>query len=100
MSYELRYHPQVKRSDLPELDRVAKERIRAAIEARLTRRPEYYSEPLRKTLKPYRKLRVGEYRVVFRVDEATVFILAVLHRKEAYQRAQRRTTSLTLFHKK
>ena len=90
MSYELRYHPQVKRSDLPKLDRVAKKRIRAAIEARLTQRPEYYSEPLRRTLKPYRKLRVGEYRVILRIDETTVFILAVLHRKEAYQRARRR----------
>ena len=92
MSYELRYHPQVKRSDLPKLDRAARERIRAAIEARLTESPEYYSEPLRKTLKPYRKLRVGEYRVILRVHESTVFILAVLHWKEAYQRARRRTT--------
>ena len=91
MSYELRYHPQVKRSDLPKLDRDARVRIRAAIEARLIQKPEYYSEPLRKTLKPYRKLRVGEYRVILRVDETTVFILAVLHRKEAYQRARRRT---------
>ena len=91
MSYELRYHPQVKRSDLPKLDRDARARIRAAIEARLIQKPEYYSEPLRKTLKPYRKLRVGEYRVILRVDETTVFILAVLHRKEAYQRARRRT---------
>jgi mRNA interferase RelE/StbE len=92
VSYELRYHPQVKRSDLPKLDRGAKERIRTAIETRLTERPEDYSDPLRKTLKPYRKLRVGDYKVIFRVNENTVFILAVLHRKEAYQRARRRTT--------
>ena len=92
MSYELRYHPQVKRSDLPRIDRTAKERIRTAIETRLTQSPEYYSEPLRKTLKPYRKLRVGDYRVIFRVNENIVFILAVLHRKEAYQRARRRAT--------
>ncbi|TVR94099.1 MAG: type II toxin-antitoxin system RelE/ParE family toxin [Spirochaetaceae bacterium] len=90
MSYELRYHPQVKRSDLPKLDRAAKERIRTAIETRLAEKPERYSEPLRKTLQPYRKLRVGEYWVIFRVNDNTVFILAVLHRKEAYQRARRR----------
>lgn len=90
MSYEFRYHPQVKRSDLPKLDRTVRERIRAAIETSLTQRPEYYSEPLRKTLKPYRKLRVGDYRVILHIDKNTVFILAVLHRKEAYQRARRR----------
>lgn len=90
MSYELRYHPQVKRNDIPQLDHAARERIRTAIETRLVERPEYYSEPLRKTLKPYRKLRVGDYRVVFRVSDNIVFILAVLHRKEAYQRARRR----------
>ena len=90
MSYELRYHPQVKRSDLPKLDRAARGRIRTAIETRLVEMPEYYSEPLRKTLKPYRKLRVGDYWVIFRVTDTTVFIIAVLHRKEAYQRARRR----------
>jgi mRNA interferase RelE/StbE len=92
VSYELRYHPQVKRRDLPKLDRSARERIRTAIETRLVQNPEYYSEPLRKTLKPYRKLRVGDYRVVFRVIENSVFILAILHRKEAYQHARRRAT--------
>ncbi len=91
LSYKLLYHPQVKRSDLPEVDRAARDRIRAAIEYRLIHRPEHYSEPLKRTLKPYRKLRVGDYRVIFRVDETAVFILAVLHRKEAYQQARRRT---------
>ncbi|NBB90833.1 MAG: type II toxin-antitoxin system RelE/ParE family toxin [Spirochaetes bacterium] len=92
MSYELSYHPQVKQSDLPGIARAARERIRHAIETRLRETPQYYSEPLRKTLKPYRKLRVGDYRVVFRVDGNTVFVLAILHRKEAYQRARRRAT--------
>jgi len=90
VSYELYYHPAVKRSDLPRIDRAAKERIRNAIETRLGEKLQYYSEPLRKTLKPYRKLRVGDYRVIFRVDGDTVFVLAVVHRKEAYQRARRR----------
>jgi mRNA interferase RelE/StbE len=92
VSYELYYHPQVGQRDLRRIDPTARERIRHAIETRLYETPEYYSEPLRKTLKPYRKLRVGDYRVVFRVDGNTVFVLAVLHRKEAYQRARRRTT--------
>ena len=91
MSYELYYHPRVKRSDLARIDPAAKERIRNAIETRLGEKPQDYSEPLRKTLKTYRKLRVGDYRVIFRVDGNTVFVLAVVHRKEAYLRARRRT---------
>lgn len=91
VSYELYYHPQVRQSDLPRIDPAARERIRKAIETRLGEMPQYHSEPLRKTLKPYRKLRVGDYRVIFRVDGDRVFVLAVLHRKDAYQRARRRT---------
>jgi mRNA interferase RelE/StbE len=92
VSYELSYHPQVGQSDRPGIDRAARERTRHAIETRLRETPENYSEPLRKTLKPYRKLRVGDYRVVFRVDGNIVFVLAVLYRKEAYKRARRRAT--------
>ena len=50
-----------------------------------------YSEPLRKTLKTYRKLRVGDYRVVLKIEDRVVTVLAVCHRRHVYQRAQRRS---------
>jgi mRNA-degrading endonuclease RelE of RelBE toxin-antitoxin system len=34
-----------------------------------------YSEPLRRTLKGYRKLRVGDYRIVLKVEGADILIL-------------------------
>ena len=50
-----------------------------------------YGEPLRKTLKGYWKLRVGDYRVVFKVIEAEVWILGIKHRKSVYMDMSART---------
>jgi mRNA interferase RelE/StbE len=64
VAYQLRYHPDVKKKDIPKLNSTIRRRIRTAIEKRLLVEPEKYSEPLRRTLKEYRKLRVGDYRIV------------------------------------
>ena len=60
-------------------------RIRKAIETRLMTAPEDYSEPLRKTLKGYRKLRVGDYRVVFKIEGNEITILGICHRRDIYK---------------
>jgi mRNA interferase RelE/StbE len=84
MPFSLRYHPAVRDEDLPLIDRKSQSRIRRAIEERLQTAPQDYGEPLRKSLKGYWKLRVGDYRVVFKVVEAEVWILAIRHRKSVY----------------
>ena len=68
-----------------------RDRIRRAIERRLLEHPELYSEPLRKTLKTYRKLRVGDYRVVLSIEGRVVTILTVCHRRHVYRRAENRS---------
>ena len=85
MEYILKYHPSVKTEDSPKLDKRMAARIREAIETRLLMAPQEYGEPLRRTLKGYWKLRVGDYRVVFRVQDASILILGIIHRKEVYQ---------------
>jgi mRNA interferase RelE/StbE len=84
MSFTLRYHPAVRSEDLPLIDRKTKTRIRKAIETRLQTAPHQYGQPLRKTLKGYWKLRVGDYRVVFKIVESEVWILGIRHRKAVY----------------
>jgi len=84
MPFALRYHPAVRGDDLPLIDRKTRERIRGAIEERLRTAPHEYGEPLRKTLKGYWKLRVGDYRVVFKVIKSDVLILGIRHRKSVY----------------
>jgi len=44
-----------------------KARIKKAIEQRLLVAPYEYGMPLRKSLKRYWKLRVGDYRVVYKI---------------------------------
>jgi mRNA interferase RelE/StbE len=85
MLFELRYHPAVKASDIPRLDQKARERIRKALEERLMTAPHEYGLPLRKNLKGYWKLRVGDYRVVFKIADSEVFILCIRHRKNVYE---------------
>ncbi len=49
------------------------------------RAPQEFGEPLRRTLKGYWKLRVGDYRVIYKVIETTVLILRIGHRREVYE---------------
>lgn len=88
--YGVNYHPAVKSEDLPRLGSDIKARIRKAIEEKVTVAPHEYGLPLRKTLKGYWKLRVGDYRMVFKVTGDMVTIFSIAHRKEIYQKAEKR----------
>ncbi len=93
MAYRLYYHPDVAKEDLPEIPKNIQERIRKAIEERLLGEPEKYGEPLRRGLSGYRKLRVGDYRVIYKVDKKNIVIFKIGHRKEAYRQAYLRIES-------
>ena len=90
MSYALRYHPAVRAEDLPKISSEARRRISRLIETRLGADPARFGAPLSGSLRGYWKLRVGDYRVVFRVVGKDVWILVVLHRRDVYDRASRR----------
>jgi len=79
------YHPDVKEVDLPRINVKMRERIRKAIESRLMTAPQEYGLPLRKSLRGYWKLRVGDYRVVFKIEGKLVYILGIHHRKTIYE---------------
>ncbi len=91
MNFEIVYHELVISKDLPKLSSVWKDRIRKAIEERLTSRPELYGKPLRKSLKGYHKLRVENYRIIFRIEDKTVKILMIAHRSDVYTKVSKRT---------
>ncbi len=90
MPYRLVYHPAVADDDLPKVPADHRRRIARAIETRLTAAPQRYGSPLRGTLKGYWKLRVGDYRAVYRVAADKVLIFAIRHRREVYGEAGRR----------
>jgi len=78
MSYRILYHPKVK-EDIELLDKRQKKVVAKAIENRLGNEPEKYGTPLRRTLKGYWKLRVGDIRVVFKVVKKEVHVSGVRH---------------------
>jgi mRNA interferase RelE/StbE len=86
LHFEIRYHTDVKTIDIPALNETLRKRIKNAIESRLMIAPHQYGEPLRKTLKGYWKLRVGDYRVVFKIVGNEVWIFGIIHRKEVYKK--------------
>ncbi len=57
-----------------------------AIKERLEIDPVSFGKPLRYSLKGHRRLRVGSYRIVFRINDEKkiVIIVAVDHRKDIY----------------
>ncbi len=90
MSFELKYHPDVRAVDIPLINSKLRRRIKKAIETRLIIAPHQYGEPLRKTLKGYWKLRVGDYRVVFKIVESEVWVLGIIYRKDVYGKIKKR----------
>lgn len=82
--YKILYHPKVVKIDIPKLDKKTKDRIRKSIESKLVEKPEIYSSPLRNTLSGNRKLRVGNYRVIFKVVRKDIKIFVIGHRKDVY----------------
>ena len=88
--FEIVYHPQVVKDDIPRLSATWKTKIRDSIKEKLTTSPDFFGKPLRRSLKGYRKLRVGDYRIVFRIQGQKVLIFAILHRSVVYEEAEQR----------
>jgi mRNA-degrading endonuclease RelE of RelBE toxin-antitoxin system len=79
------YTEEVVKSDIPALPVRARNMIRRAIEERLTTDPVGFGKPLRYSLKGHRRLRVGDYRIVYRIRDNSVLIVAIKHRKDVYE---------------
>jgi mRNA interferase RelE/StbE len=85
MSFSLHYHQKVVCDDIPTLPKREKTRMQKAIQEKLTTHPEVFGKPLRRSLKGYRRLRVGDYRVVFRIEKNSLKIFAIGHRSVVYE---------------
>lgn len=79
---EIVYHPKVKSDDLPRLKGAMATRIRNAIEQKLMVDPLKFGFFLHGSLKGYRKLRVGDWRIVYSVTGSEVRIIAIAQRKD------------------
>lgn len=60
--------------------------IRRAIEDKLMVDPVKFGIPLRRNLKGFRKLRVGELRIIYSIEKETItiYVVKIGHRKDVY----------------
>ena len=84
--YTILYDLGTKKKDIQKIPPAIREVIKLAIEKKLTTDPLKFGKPLKYSLKGYRRLRVGDYRVIYRVEEDKVIVVIVDidHRKDIY----------------
>ncbi len=85
--YEIFYLPDVVKNQIPKLSLPIKNRVKKAIEKKLAVNPIAFGKPLRHSLKGLRRLRVDDYRVIYKIDEKIekVLIVKIAHRREVYE---------------
>lgn len=87
--FRIYYQPLVY-EDIAGINRTNLIRIEKAIGQKLATSPQTYGLPLRGTLKKYWKLRVGDYRVIFKMKPQIITVLLIAHRKKVYDLATKR----------
>ena len=83
MAFEIAYKRSVEK-DLANLGKIETRRVLDKIEKDLATRPDAYPA-LRGQFAGLRKLRVGDYRVIFAILGEQVLVLRVGHRREVYR---------------
>ncbi|WP_339047494.1 type II toxin-antitoxin system RelE/ParE family toxin [Candidatus Mesenet endosymbiont of Phosphuga atrata] len=89
--YDIDFLEDVIERDLAALPVTIESRISKAIQTRLRVNPDKLGKPLSYKLKGYFSLRIGDYRIIYRIEvpEHKVLITAIGHRKEIYKRIQK-----------
>ena len=83
--YKVEYLESVVKDDISKLPKKEQKKIKQVIEERLAQDPVHFGKPLRYSLKGCRRMRVGNYRVIFKLETQTVLIVKIGHRKEIYK---------------
>jgi len=85
--WTIQYTEPVVRNDIPALDNTVYQIIKSAIENKLRRDPIAFGKPLRSNRKGQRSLRVGDWRVIYMLDQENRHILVekIGHRREVYE---------------
>lgn len=88
MAWRIEFHPDAAK-ELGQLDRAAAARIVKTLETRIATQddPRTLGAALRGEHAGYWRWRIGDYRVVARIEDAriTILIVRVAHRREVYR---------------
>ncbi|HET9062544.1 MAG TPA: type II toxin-antitoxin system RelE/ParE family toxin [Candidatus Binatia bacterium] len=86
MIYRIEYLASVVDEDIPKLTKPVRKQIKTAIENKLASHPIEFGKPLRYSLKGGRRLRVGDWRVIYKIEPPdVVLIVKIGHRREIYE---------------
>ena len=86
MSYRIEYLESVVHEDIPRPSKYVATRIRKAIDNKLASHPVEFGKPLRYSFKGARRLRVGDWRVVYTIEPPdVVLIVKIGHLREVYE---------------
>ena len=85
--WKIEYKKSVKK-DLKKLSQDIRYLLKRAIEEKLLVDPVKFGLPLRRSLKGYMKIRVGDYRIIYKIQKkkVTVLVIKIGHRKEVYKK--------------
>ena len=87
LNYRIEYLESVVTVDIPRLSKSEQRRVKQAIESKLASHPLEFGKPLRYSLKGARRLRVGDYRVIYTIEpDEVILIVKIGHRREVYEK--------------
>jgi mRNA interferase RelE/StbE len=75
--WQIKIHRLVVNEDLKRIDKSDRLNIIKTIYKKLSIAPEKYGSPLRNELKGYWKLKVSEYRIIYRIEKNIIRILVL-----------------------
>jgi mRNA interferase RelE/StbE len=88
MNYRLHYSDNVDWKRFQKLSLCDKKRMMIAIEQRIAVDPLRFGKPLQTSLRGCRSLRVGSYRIIYRIEKQRIEILLFGHRSTVYEEAK------------
>jgi len=91
VTYRIRLEPAA-RKGLLRLEKPVRQRIGSHIDALATNPRPVDSEQLTGALRPFRRVRIGDYRVCYHIDDDAriVTVVEIAHRSKAYKTLNRR----------
>jgi len=85
MAYTIIFDTHVVENDIPKIPNPYKEQIKKAIRERLTVDPVGLGKPLKHSLYGLRRLRVGDWRIVYAIKGDVVRIVKIANRRDVYE---------------
>jgi len=87
--FKITFHKKVLDDDIPKISKTNLKRIKKAIDRKLKHAPAIYGKPLRSPLQGFFKLRIGDYRIIYKILQKEVRILTTQHRSVVYKDTHR-----------